>query len=722
MSLFEELKRRNVFRVGIAYAITSWLLLQLSDILVPLLNLPESAQRLILLLLLIGFIPALIFAWAFEMTPEGIKKEKDVDRNQSITSKTGRKLDRTIIVIMALALMYFAYDKFKPESISVSEQATVETDTTAEQQTEAETSQKSIAVLPFVNMSSDPEQEYFSDGISEEILNALAKIHELKVAGRTSSFAFKGKNQDLRLIGETLGVNHILEGSVRKAGDRVRITAQLIKVDDGFHMWSETYDRELTDIFAIQDEIAAAILAQTKIQLLDTASIATTRANTLAYDLYLLAKQKMRERDTEPLEAAESLLDKAIEADPSFAPAYAQRGIARLLLSDSNYGTIPVAEALENAKVWLDKAMELDTGLAEAWAGLGLYWIDKRLERENAIAPLQRALEINPNLINASNWLATSLDRQGEIRRAAEIRAQMIEIDPLYRPGFQNANRAFNIMGQTARARAVIDRARPFYPNDSIIDSLEGQQLLWEARIGEGLLLAEAAWHKRPNNSSTRFIYTIHLLTSQQYEKAEKVADPRWRVVALQRLGRMEEAFILATELASKGENFGALVNFLGRNERFEELIKFVESRWPDLDAWEMDFPSRSGFGNNQLALIAHAYQTLGEMDKFNDAMTRLKASLEHQRSEGADNYLLMMSEAFYFMLAGNEDLALTRLGQAANRGWTPISSRLTDELPVFKPLEGDPRYEAVQQQMLNHLNAERAKLDLDPVELDRTI
>jgi len=722
MSFFDELKRRNVFRVGVAYVIVAWLLAQVADLMLENFGSPDWVMKTFLGFLIIGFPLAIFFAWAFEMTPEGIKKEKDVDRKQSITAQTGRKLDRTIIVILVLALAYFAYDKFMLSTAPESEPAMVEADTPDAKVSESTVDEKSIAVLPFVNMSSDPEQEYFSDGISEEILNALAKIHELKVAGRTSSFAFKGQNQDLRLIGETLGVNHILEGSVRKSGERVRITAQLIKVDDGFHMWSETYDRDLTDIFAIQDEIAAAILEQTKIQLLDGSSLKTTRANTLAYDLYLLAKQKIRERSMKPLETAESLLDRAIEADPLFAAAYAQRGIARILLSDDQYGTIPEAEAVESAKVWLDKAMELDAGLAEAWAGLGLYWWNHRLEWDKADAPLQRALEINPNLIDASNWLASSLERQGEIRESARIREEMIEIDPLYRPGLQNAIRVFNVMGQTERARAVIERARPFYPDDSFIDYLEAQQLLWEGKIAEGTMFAETAWQQRPNDDGMQFLYTLHLLTGQQYEKAEKIADPGWRVVALSLLGRTEEAEIIARELASKGESFGALINLLGRDERFEELVEFVESRWPDLDAWERDSPNRGGFGNNEMALIAHAYQNVGDMTGFDDAMSRLKASLEHQRSEGADNDLLMMSEVFYYMLAGNEDMTLTRLEQAANMGWTPFRPRLADGLPVLKPLEGNPRYEAIQQQMLDYLNSERARLELDPVELDRTL
>ncbi len=722
MNFFAELRRRNVFRVGIAYAITAWLLLQLSDILVPLLNLPESAQRFILLLLVIGFFPALIFAWAFEMTPEGLKKEKDVDRSQSIAGQTGRKLDRTIIVILALALLYFAYDKFMLQPSRSEEQVLAQTEAVSEPKPESAEIEKSIAVLPFVNMSSDPEQEYFSDGISEEILNALARVHELKVAGRTSSFAFKGQNQDLRLIGETLGVNHILEGSVRKSGDRIRITAQLIKVDDGFHIWSETFDRELTDVFAIQDEIASAILAQTKIQLLDMAPLVSPRANTLAYDLYLLAKQKIRERNQEPLEAAAALLDRAIEADPDFAPAYAQRGITQMLLSDGDYGTIPAAQAHEQAKVWLDKALELDDGLAEAWAGLGLYWTNQRLEREKSIAPLERALEINPNLIDASNWLSISLEYTGEIRKAAQLRKKMFETDPLYQPAMANVIRSFNVMGQYEEAREVIERARPFYPNDPTIDLRDSQQLLWEGRLADGIRFAEGALQQRPNDNGLRFVYTLHLLNSHQYAKAEQVANPGWRVTALSLLGREEEAYMLGRELAASGEGFGSLVNFLGRTERFEELIEFVETRWPDLDAWEKDFPSRGGFGNNQMALIAHAYRSTGDMARFDDAMKRLKASLEHQRSEGADNYLLIMSEVFYHMLSGDEDMALTCLEQAAERNWTPFSPRLSDGLPVLKPLEGNPRYEAVQQQMLDHVNAERAELGLEPVELDRTI
>jgi TolB-like protein len=208
-----------------------------------------------------------LFSWVFEFTPEGLKREKVVRREESITPQTGKKLDRTIIVLLTLALGYFAVDKFVLEPVRVAEiveqtAQQVHTDALAESDGD-----NSIAVLPFVNMSDDESNEYFSDGISEEILNALAKVEDLKVAGRTSSFAFKDRNEDLRTIGEALGVSHVLEGSVRKAGTKVRITAQLIKAVDGFHLWSDTFDRELTDVFAIQDEIAQAIFDQLKVHL-----------------------------------------------------------------------------------------------------------------------------------------------------------------------------------------------------------------------------------------------------------------------------------------------------------------------------------------------------------------------------------------------------------------------------------------------------------------------
>ena len=416
MSFLKELKRRNVFRVAIAYIITAWLLLQAVDLVLENVNAPDWVMQVFMLALAIGFPLAVFFAWAFEMTPDGVKRESEIDRSQSITPQTGHKLDRSIIVVLALALIWCAWDK-----VSATPEPTASIDPALTGKTAPEPVRepvpdlvappKSIAVLPFNNMSEDASNSYFSDGISEELLNALAKVKELKVAGRTSSFAFKGRNEDLRLIGETLGVSYILEGSVRKAGNTVRITAQLIQVEDGFHLWSETYDRELNDIFAIQDEIAGAIIKELKAELIGGQQITSARVDTQAYDLYLLARQRIYTRTRMQLESALDLLDQALEIDPDFAPAWAQKGITSMLLSNRSYGTMPFVESQAQARLALNKALELDPELAEGWAGLGLYQSNQPVKEENelAIASLRKALEINPSLINASNWLQSEL-------------------------------------------------------------------------------------------------------------------------------------------------------------------------------------------------------------------------------------------------------------------------------------------------------------------------
>ncbi len=273
-SFWGELKRRNVVRVAIAYAVVSWLLLQVADVVLDNIEAPTWVFQAILLLLVIGFPVAIIFAWAFELTPEGLKKEKDVDRSESITHVTGRKLDFVIIGVLVIAVGFLLVDK-----LYLSEGDTVPDEIIA-------TERKSIAVLPFVNMSNDANNEYFSDGISEEILNLLVKVPELRVTSRSSAFSFKGQNLDVPTMAAKLNVVHVLEGSVRKSGNQLRITAQLIDGETDTHLWSETYERELKDVFAIYDEIAAAVVDELKIKLLGEPPKAT-ETNSEAYALYL---------------------------------------------------------------------------------------------------------------------------------------------------------------------------------------------------------------------------------------------------------------------------------------------------------------------------------------------------------------------------------------------------------------------------------------------------
>ena len=331
MSFIDELKRRNVIKVAIAYAIVAWLLIEVTATTFPMLRLPEWTATFVTVLVMIGFPLTLILAWAFELTPEGIKLEKDVDRSESITHITGRKLDFIIITVLVLALVYFAYDEFVIEPAQ--EEALAIASTQAEAVSETDTPEMSIAVLPFVNISADPEQEYFSDGITEEILNALAGIRELAVTSRTSAFAFKGKSMSIPEIALKLGVAHVLEGSVRKSGNRLRITAQLIEVKSDTHLWSETYERELTDIFAVQDEISENIAAALKLNLLgDTVARAGTGAVIpQAYDLYLRGLQQIAINTYGSLANSTDYFEQSIAIiQCSFAPTPVSGGLSSI--------------------------------------------------------------------------------------------------------------------------------------------------------------------------------------------------------------------------------------------------------------------------------------------------------------------------------------------------------------------------------------------------------
>ncbi len=716
--LLAELKRRNVFKVGTAYVVLAWLVAQVTDVFLEPLGTPEWVIKTILVLLIAGLPLVLLFAWAYELTPEGLKREKDVDRSQSITYQTGQKLNLAIIGILVLALGYFAWDKFvlQPDQHPDVEEA-VEASPV-----QPATVEKSIAVLPFVNMSDDSGNEYFSDGISEEILNALAQVSDLKVAGRTSSFAFKGQNQDLRKIGEALGVNHILEGSVRKAGARVRITAQLIQVDDGFHLWSETYDRELTDVFAIQDEIARSILTQLKAALLEDEQerVVTARADSEAYDLYLLARQRLYERTGPTIESAAELLDRAIAIDPDYAPAYAQRGIATLLLGEGGggYGEIPLQQALSQGKLYLDKALALDPDLPEAWAGLGLYNSTRPLGDAEAIEILRKALAMNPNMIDASNWLHNSLMGLGRPAEAREVVMDMVERDPLYRPGIRNAVNSFNIFGQYEEALAFLEQVEPLIPNDAAIQSARSAVHLEQGQIALALREADRAVALQPSNSVARFTRSILWLSSQQLEPAAEQGENFTRIYALHYLGRSEEATQLAYLRAKDQADTSTLLAFLNVAGRSQEAVDYLESRWPTLDDFERDNPPYAGLGYFQMLDVALAYSRVGNAERFDDAMARAGRVNDELLAQGVDNPNLHMTEATRYALAGDRGSSLDWLDRAITRGFITSTPRVADDWPALAVLEGDRRFDAIQARMMDHLNAERATLGLEPVEI----
>ncbi len=433
MSFFTELRRRNIFKVAIAYSVAAWLILQLVDLVLDNINAPDWVMQVFMLAVAVGLPIAIIIAWAFEVTPEGVKLARNVDQKESITKHTGQQLNRGIIVILSVAIVFLLTERFRDEIFSASQPTAADTQTTADAEAEhsAADSVKSIAVLPFVDMSPDGDQAYFADGISEEILNVLVKTQSLKVAGRTSSFQFRDHSTDLQSIGEQLGVNHILEGSIRKANNRVRITAQLVTASDGFHLWSETYDRDLTDIFAVQDEIASAITKALAIEL-DISegqqSPATPRTgNMQAYDRYLEAIGLIARRVD--FHRAISLLNEATELDPAFAAGWAANAQAHSLIF-YYHNDLDRHEVLGKAESMARRALQIDPNHSMAYSVLGDVHRD-RYEWMEAKDNYLRALSLNPNNIEANEQFAQMLWRAGYFDEALEYSTKATDLDPL---------------------------------------------------------------------------------------------------------------------------------------------------------------------------------------------------------------------------------------------------------------------------------------------------
>ena len=430
MSFFEELKRRNVFRVGIAYGVASWLLLQLTEVLTELLEIGPEVGKIVIVLLIVGFIPALIFAWAFEMTPEGIKREKDVDPQQSITSNTGRKLDRAIIGMLVLVAGYFIWEsRFKEDTAQPAKTIAVEPKPELAAAAEAVNKQKSIVVLPFVNMSNDADQEFFSDGLSEEILNALVKIDDLRVISRTSAFAFKGKDVSIPDIAAQLDVSHVLEGSVRKAGNDVRITAQLIEVETDSHLWSEAYNRSLENIFEIQEEISKAIANELQVTLGSGKKTQRPTDDINVYQMFLRGRHLYQGRGAEGLDLAIKLLKEVVEKEPGYAEAWATlAGASSVRSFQLNEGA---DEMVDQARRAADQAIEVDHRNGFAYAVKGLLSV-RALKWEDAMADFDRAIELNPRESNSLLWKGIALLMLGYNHEALDYLLQAEQVDPVF--------------------------------------------------------------------------------------------------------------------------------------------------------------------------------------------------------------------------------------------------------------------------------------------------
>jgi TolB-like protein/Tfp pilus assembly protein PilF len=589
MSLFEELKRRNVAKVAVLYIVAAWLLLQVTDVLSSLLPVPEWTGSLVFVLLVIGFPLVLIFSWIYELTPEGIKREKDVDRSQSITGETGHKINILIIVLLVLAIATVLLDRFIPHEAPVVEQATVE-DTGAVEAEEpadpaamvaqkfAPPADRSVAVLPFVNMSGNPENEYFSDGLTEELLNVLAKMDGLRVAARTSSFRFKGEVGDPAEIGQALNVNHLLEGSVRQSGDRIRITAQLINASDGYHLWSETYDRTLDDVFAIQDEISRAVAGALEVRLLggpDAESpVRVATRNMDAYNAYLKGTQLLAGSGVDTYREAEALFEEALRLDPDFAAAHA--GLARAWVDLTNWGTLDFRDTLPKVQEQIDKALAIDPQLPDAWVLKAWirYWRDPvRRDRAGTAEDLRQALELEPGNVRASVWLAFVLAQMGERDEAVEVLDQAIKRDPLSVALRLQMGQILEILTRFEEAEASYHLAVDLAPDDPNAVGQLAEFNTNRGQVAEAVVLEERLLELDPLDPEVPAFLWLDYLHMGDDERAEAWVtetirrDPEAEVSPLGRAvlayyrGEDADAYAIAMEELSQplNDRFGSV-------------------------------------------------------------------------------------------------------------------------------------------------------------------
>lgn len=461
MSFFSELQRRNVIRVAVAYLVTSWLVAQVLQLLFDSFGTPEWVMKTMIVLMGFGLVFAVIFAWAYELTPEGIRREVDIERSESSAPLTARRLDRTIIVVLVLAVGYFAWESRIREPDPTQGLAVGQTDPAMPGQEGALAStDPSIAVLPFADMSPEGDQEYFSDGIAEELLNLLVRVDGLTVASRTSSFSYKDSNRSIAEIAADLKVDHILEGSVRKADNRVRITAQLIDADTDRHLWSDTYDRELDDIFAIQDEIANAIVGALRTELgmladVEPIDVKAATENLDAYELYLEGRSLFLSR----LDVGRSieLLEAAVELDPGFARAW--EDLAAAYSVSEGWTGVDLRHDSERAAL---RALELNPDLSMAWAVLAEYSINSELDFAKGMREFDRAIENDP--LNATAWFWRGLRSAmlGELERAIADIEHCIALDPAYLNCYRHVSAMYAALGdeETALERYLFSLKR----------------------------------------------------------------------------------------------------------------------------------------------------------------------------------------------------------------------------------------------------------------------
>src|SRR5437762_1378340 len=528
-NFFAELKRRNVYKVTVAYIVVAWLGLQAASILLPTFEAPSWVMKALVVIIALGFVFAVIISWAFEMTPQGMKRTADVsaDEVRSFPYWSKRKFAAFIAGVAIIATGLLAYQFFRATKSTAVPGA----------------SNKSIAVLPLLNESGDPKDEYFSDGLSEELIAALAQIRELKVIGRSSSFRFKERKEEPKAIGQKLGVATLLEGTVRKQGDRVRIVAELINAADGIQLWTRTFDRELKDIFAVQEEIATAVAESLKVTLLgsqDRPAQGSASSNVEAHNAYLQGHFHFQRRNLEDFRKAVGYFDEAIGLDPDYALAYAERCEALTLIGDLSEDKSAWSKARSDA----EKAVAIAPDLAEAHAALG--WVRFFVEWKFAegITAIKRAKELSPANPTANDLLARAILYLGSLDEGERQARHAVELDPLSVIAQSNLARALFCAAKLDEADAAARKAAELQPASA---SSRRWQTLIAAQRGDGETALREA-QLEPDEGYRRFELAL-----AQYVRGDRPAADA-ALADLIANGRDQLAYQIAQVYAVRGE------------------------------------------------------------------------------------------------------------------------------------------------------------------------
>ncbi len=565
-SFIEELARRNVFRVAIAYLAGAWLLIQIADTVLPRFGFTDAAVTNIIVVVAIGFLPAVVLAWVFQWTPAGIRR--DVDVGPPSARPAGKAFDRVIVMMLALAVGYFAIDKFVIDPSRDAEKIQAAREEGRAESIVDSYGDRSIAVLPFVNMSADSDQEYFSDGITEELLNLLAQIPELRVISRSTAFTFKGKEIVISEVAKKLNVAHILEGSVRRSGNKVRITAQLIDARTDTHLWSETYDRELDDIFAIQDEISAKVVADLKLKLLGGVP-KSEQIDPRAYELFLRGRHLLHKGDAgaDEVEAA-ALLERAVELQPDWVAAAAELMRAYQRLHD----TLPNQQEHYERLAWalLDELFKIDRNGSNAYGWLARLTWQWRDDMQLAAGYLERATALDPYATDNMRGLAVFLSELHRYDESIAVTEYIIASDPGCSVCIGHLALNLRATGRHREAAARLEAILEWQPPNNAI--------LWP--LGVAWLVAG-----EPQKALDTF------------DKLESVGGnkPRerelGRVLALHDLGEQaefeSEFAILREDQATSPESIARIYAWTGDNDQaFIWLERMVEREGPESVAW----------------------------------------------------------------------------------------------------------------------------------------